>query len=184
MTINLNEMKRFVLISIYTLLSSLAIVGRAETNSIHIPIQQISTDNGLSHTTVLSIYRDEFGFVWIGTTDGLNRFDGHSVTTFRYDSEDDTSIKANNITEICGNGNGLIYIKGQKCLISYDLRKERFKTIHEDGINAITYSNGLHYASGNMVFRINPDNSEAQHSSISIFHFPSAGRSFMLEFLF
>lgn len=33
-------------------------------------------------------------------------------------------------------------------------------------------------------YLINPDNSEAQHSSISIFHFPSAGRSFMLEFLF
>ena len=32
-------------------------------------------------------------------------------------------------------------------------------------------------------YLINPDNSEAQHSSISIFHFPSAGRSFMLEFL-
>lgn len=188
MTINLNEMKRFVLISIYTLLSSLAIVGRAETNSIHIPIQQISTDNGLSHTTVLSIYRDEFGFVWIGTTDGLNRFDGHSVTTFRYDSEDDTSIKANNITEICGNGNGLIYIKGQKCLISYDLRKERFKTIHEDGINAITYSNGLHYASGNMVFRINPDNSEEciyKHnepthiSTIRVIRFDTEGNMFI-----
>ena len=33
-------------------------------------------------------------------------------------------------------------------------------------------------------YPINPDNSEAHHSSISIFHFPSAGRSFMLEFLF
>ena len=93
-------MNRFVLTLICALLYSLAFVGRSETSAIHIPIQQISTDNGLSHTTVLSIYRDEFGFVWIGTTDGLNRFDGHSVTTFRYDSEDDTSIKANNITEI------------------------------------------------------------------------------------
>ena len=58
-------MNRFVLTLICALLYSLAFVGRSETSAIHIPIQQISTDNGLSHTTVLSIYRDEFGFVCV-----------------------------------------------------------------------------------------------------------------------
>ena len=81
-----------VLICLFWLNSS--ILAYADNNLIHIPIHQISTDNGLSHTTVNTIYRDELGFVWIGTTDGLNRYDGHSITTYRYDITDDKSIKA------------------------------------------------------------------------------------------
>ena len=132
----------------------LTLPALADINTIHIPIHQISTDNGLSHTTVNAIYRDEFGAVWIGTTDGLNRFDGHSITTYRYDSSDDKSIKANNINHICGDKNGHIFIKGQNSLIIYDQRKEEFRTIHEDGISAIAYHNGLYYASENKIFRI------------------------------
>lgn len=146
------------LICLFWLNSS--IIASADNNLIHIPIHQISTDNGLSHTTVNTIYRDELGFVWIGTTDGLNRYDGHSITTYRYDITDDKSIKANNIRHICGNRNGHIYIKGQNSLIVYDQRKEEFRTIHEDAVSAITYHDGLYYASGNSIYRINQTGKE------------------------
>ena len=150
---------RFViLMSVFCMLTGF--LCHANDDVIHLPINQISTDNGLSHTTVHSIYRDEFGFVWVGTTDGLNRYDGHSVTVYRYDSSDDNSIKANNISEICGDRNGHIYIRGQKSLIQFDLCKEAFKTVHNEGISAITYHDGLYYASDNRVYKILNDGSE------------------------
>ena len=149
-----HDMKRFLTTLSFLFCLSAGLTLYADNSAVHIPIHQISTDNGLSHTTVNAIYRDEFGFVWIGTTDGLNRYDGHSITTYRYDSADDRSIKANNISQICGNRNGHIYIKGQNSLIVYDQRKEEFKTIHEDGITAITYHDGLYYATGNSIYRI------------------------------
>lgn len=181
-------MTRILSLLIGLLTLSQILICKAENTAKQINIQQISTDNGLSHTTVHTIYRDEFGFVWIGTTDGLNRYDGHSVTTFRYDSANENTIKANMITQICGDGKGHIYIKGQKCLIEYDLYKERFKTIHEDGISAITYHNGLYYSSGSAVYRINPDNTEVriyQHnepshiSNIKLLKFDTNGTMFI-----
>ena len=41
---------------------------------------------GLSHQTVNCFYQDEFGFLWIGTQDGLNRFDGRKFEVFKPDN--------------------------------------------------------------------------------------------------
>ena len=120
----------------------------------------ISQNEGLSQGIVVSCCQDSLGHMWFATHDGLNRYDGHSITTYRYDSADDKSIKANNISQICGNRNGHIYIKGLNSLIVYDQRKEEFKTIHKDGITAITYHDGLYYATGNSIYRIDASGKE------------------------
>ena len=48
-----------------------------------ITVKNISTGDGLSHHSVNTIYQDEFGFIWIGTLDGLNRYDGHRFKVFK-----------------------------------------------------------------------------------------------------
>lgn len=48
-----------------------------------IMVKQLGTEEGLSHHTANAIYQDEFGFIWIGTMDGLNRFDGQKTKIFR-----------------------------------------------------------------------------------------------------
>ena len=43
----------------------------------------ITTDNGLSQSDINGIYQDEKGFMWFGTHDGLNKFDGYNFTVFK-----------------------------------------------------------------------------------------------------
>jgi hypothetical protein len=47
---------------------------------------RISRDEGLSHSTVTAITQDQTGFMWFGTEDGLNRYDGYEFTVYRPES--------------------------------------------------------------------------------------------------
>ena len=57
----------------------------------------LSIEDGLSQATVYSILQDHKGFMWFGTADGLNRYDGYSFEIFRNDPLDSTSISNNEI---------------------------------------------------------------------------------------
>ena len=50
--------------------------------------ERLSSDDGLSDNTVTVSYQDRQGFMWIGTTDGLNRYDGYQFRVFRHDIDD------------------------------------------------------------------------------------------------
>ncbi|MGN7889840.1 two-component regulator propeller domain-containing protein [Dyadobacter sp. 22481] len=66
-----------------------------ERRFVHIDARQ-----GLSHAHVRAIYRDETGFVWIGTESGLNRFDGYTIKVFRNDPSDSTSLFHDDVAEL------------------------------------------------------------------------------------
>lgn len=54
-------------------------------------------EDGLSQNSVFSIIKDTYGFLWVGTLDGLNRFDGYSFKIFKNNTEDSTTIAANDL---------------------------------------------------------------------------------------
>lgn len=81
---------------------------------------------GLSQNTVTCILQDSMGFMWFGTKDGLNKFDGHTFTVFRHKIGDDNSLKDNNITVLLeGRGNKL-WIGSSNGLFTYDMELEEF----------------------------------------------------------
>ena len=57
-------------------------------------------DQGLSQTTVNAIFQDQQGFIWLGTSDGLNRYDGYSFTVYKNDPNDPNSLTGNQISAI------------------------------------------------------------------------------------
>ncbi len=65
-----------------------------------INFKHIKNEDGLSNSTVEAIFQDSRGFVWFGTRDGLNRFDGHQVQVYRQNPADSNSICDNYITSI------------------------------------------------------------------------------------
>ena len=61
------------------------------------PVKYLGIDQGLSNNGVISIFQDHNGFMWFGTFDGLNRYDGYSFKVFRNVLSDTTSLKSNYI---------------------------------------------------------------------------------------
>src|ERR1700744_4401515 len=83
------------------------------------PIKYLGIEHGLSNNAVTCIYRDGYGFMWMGTYDGLNRYDGDKFKIFRNKWGDSASLANNHInalTEI----NNKILIGTQKGLEYYD----------------------------------------------------------------
>jgi len=75
-----------------------------------INFERISLEHGLSQSTVLSILQDDEGFMWIGTIDGLNKYDGYDFTIFRNDPADPNSLSENWITSTYLDRNGFLWI--------------------------------------------------------------------------
>lgn len=66
----------------------------------HFNFQNFDTRDGLSHFEVTCLYKDSYGFLWIGTTFGLNRFDGTTFENFYHDPDLPYSIADNKIVDI------------------------------------------------------------------------------------
>ncbi|UON84389.1 hypothetical protein MUK70_05215 [Dyadobacter chenwenxiniae] len=58
----------------------------------------LTSTDGLSSNTVTAILKDRYGFMWFGTDDGLNRFDGTDVMVYRHDKKDSTSLRSSDIS--------------------------------------------------------------------------------------
>tara|TARA_R110000868_G_scaffold304437_16_gene565245 strand:+ start:17155 stop:20376 length:3222 start_codon:yes stop_codon:yes gene_type:complete len=75
-----------------------------------IRFEQITTEDGLSQSTVNAILQDSRGFLWFATDDGLNRYDGYEFKVYRNDPYDLFSISNNQISTIIEDKNGAIWV--------------------------------------------------------------------------
>lgn len=83
-------------------------------------------ENGLSNNSVLCSLQDQQGFLWLGTKDGLNRFDGYSFKVFRYDPGHPGSIGSNVVLQLYEDSKGTLWIGADKGLYKYDPTTESF----------------------------------------------------------
>ncbi len=86
-------------------------------------------ENGLSNNAVICCLQDRKGFIWFGTKDGLNRFDGYSFKVFRSNPDEFGSIGGNFILSLCEDHEGILWIGTEKGLYSYDATTESFSLL-------------------------------------------------------
>ena len=72
--------------------------------------ERLDSRDGLSHNTVLSILQDRQGYLWVGTVDGLNRYDGYGFVIFRHDPQDSTSLSGNNVSALLEDLDGQLWV--------------------------------------------------------------------------
>lgn len=125
-------------------------------------IEHFGLQEGMSQVSVNDLIRDKSGFVWIGTADGLNRFDGNVFKHFKNNVQDTTSISGNFITRITETSEGFWVGTRGNGINFYDTSKEifrKFKLVgssnneiissivkdENNGVWITTLNNGLHY---------------------------------------
>lgn len=96
---------RILLIILYILAVS-SLYGRQP----NIRFTQMTIEEGLSQNTVISILQDRQGFIWLGTQDGLNRFDGYGFKIFRPESGNSKSISHGFIRDLFLDSQGKIWV--------------------------------------------------------------------------
>lgn len=92
-------------------------------------------ENGLSNNTVFCSTQDKNGFMWFGTKDGLNRFDGYRFKVFNINTDDEKSLTSDLISSLATDGQGTLWVGSRKGLYRFDAEKERLvpfiDTLHD-----------------------------------------------------
>ena len=109
----------------------------------NLSFQNLSAKDGLSQNGVMCIFKDSKGFMWFGTRDGLNKFDGYEFKTYRdSDSfENNSTISNNFIKDVSEDENGIIWIATNDGLNSFDRNNDKFTTYINSPIDPSTISN-------------------------------------------
>jgi ligand-binding sensor domain-containing protein/signal transduction histidine kinase len=105
-------------------------VGVAEAQEIR--FENLTTENGLSQSTAYGITQDRYGFIWIGTTDGLNRFDGHNLVKYYHETDNEKSLPNNFTSAVYNDKQGNLWVGTLKGLALFDHQTETFKRFARD----------------------------------------------------
>lgn len=99
-----------------------------ESRAQNIPFGRLTTENGLSNSFVNCLIQDRTGFIWFGTDDGLNRYDGYEVKVYRNNPDDKSSLSENIIWALWEDHAGNLWI-GTKSggLNKYDPHTDKFE---------------------------------------------------------
>ena len=155
--------------------------------------KHLSINDGLSQNAVLSISQDRDGFMWFGTKDGLNKFDGYSFTVYHNELNNSNSIDANYITALytdshgilwAGTENGMVnrYIKSSDSFerIALPLNNSLSKNTTE--IKVITEDrNGTIWVgtADNGIFKLLISNNQVQHNAIKNYYKDEKQKSYL-----
>ena len=93
---------------IYLLLLFVLMITRAQATNVI--FDRITMDSGLSSSSVTSILKDRTGYVWVGTTEGLNRYDGYTFKVFLPVPDCPESIQSSSIDKLFEDSDGGIWI--------------------------------------------------------------------------
>jgi signal transduction histidine kinase/ligand-binding sensor domain-containing protein/DNA-binding response OmpR family regulator len=109
-----------------------------------IPFFRIGTAQGLSQSTVFCSFQDSRGFLWFGTAEGLNRYDGYGFKVFRHVLNDSTSLGSNDILTIAEDATGNIWVGTRtRGLSILDRNTLKFDNTLNKQKNLNTYNTGI-----------------------------------------
>lgn len=121
----------------------LLIFESASSQAGQVYFERLSVEHGLSQSTVNAILQDHRGYMWFGTLNGLNRYDGYTFTVYRHIPDDITSISNDQIFTIYEDQLKRLWIATADGLNRFDPKTQTFKRFYHDPSNAATLSNSF-----------------------------------------
>ena len=130
-------MTRFVLFIFGLLLFS----GNLAAQEDYVRFQRITINDGLSLSSVYDIYQDSKGFMWFGTEDGLNKYDGQSITVYGAHTDQHNLLANKWVEQIYEDKSGMIWLGSRSGLTRYNPRLGVFTAMRHDPEDPATLSN-------------------------------------------
>ena len=125
--------KFFSFFTCFIILTAAAFAQQAEV------FRHLNQKQGLSHNRITCILQDNRGLIWVGTEDGLNRYNGYKVDVYKHDPSDSSSISNNGIRSLFQDGKGTLWIGTDDGLNYFDVSTEKFKYYkHSAGKNSLS----------------------------------------------
>ena len=115
-------MKRFILFSIFCFVQMLTCFSYANSGRLY-------TSNDLSSSLIRCIIQDKYGFIWVGTNYGLNRFDGYKFSTYLCNPADTTTIQDNDIVKLYPYSKEFLFVATNRGLYKYSYLTNSFRHI-------------------------------------------------------
>jgi ligand-binding sensor domain-containing protein/signal transduction histidine kinase len=108
----------------------------------NIRFEHFSLEEGLSQSVVTSVLQDRTGYLWVGTEDGLNRYDGYNFKVYKPDTDNQNSLSDNWITSLAEDAQGYLWV-GTRLggLNRYDPTTDKFTRFQHDEANPSSISN-------------------------------------------
>lgn len=149
------------------LLMTLCLAGQAQVKERH--FRNISINKGLSQSTIFAIKQDTLGFIWMGTQDGLSRYDSKGFKVYRPESGKAGSLQSYAIRNLFLDHKGRLWIGGNKGISCYNYASDDFvnyklpKSIGEWYVSSITEDSQHNIWAASVVggiFRLKPGDTE------------------------
>ena len=108
------------------------------TSQSRVAFSHLSIQDGLSQSSVTCIIQDRSGFMWFGTQDGLNRYDGYKFKVFKNIPSDTTSLAENFIFSLYEDSSGTLFVETLNGILhKYNARLESFRVVDKKSINLV-----------------------------------------------
>jgi len=130
-------MTRFALLSLLLILIS----GMLAAQDDYVRFKRITINDGLSLSSVYDIYQDSKGFMWFGTEDGLNKYDGQNITVYGAHTDQHNLLSNKWVEQIYEDKAGMIWLGSRSGLTRYNPRKGNFTVLQHDPEDPATLSN-------------------------------------------
>lgn len=91
-----------------------------------------SLTEGLSQSSVICVLQDSAGFLWFGTRDGLNKFNGHNFITYRHTSQNENSLSNSFIRSLFEDDNGTLWVGTMNGLNKYNAVTDDFQRVGDE----------------------------------------------------
>ncbi len=112
---------------IYALWAFFILFSQSIAASVEVRSTHMTTGDGVANNSIRYIYQDSKGFIWMGTLNGLSRYDGNSFVTYRPEGGNKISLIDHRIRDLEEDKNGFLWIATSAELFScYDLKKDCF----------------------------------------------------------